>query len=158
MRELWREDVEGQVKAGKLPLLIYVKEGELDIYRFPHLTFQEFLCSHEVVEQLKGGDVGEDLVAQLVCPRGTEDMLTKRGWWHQVLQMLAEQARAEDAGKEFVEAVCTLAEMVLELWSFELVDVDNRGVPALQTLFTLMPFKRTAKGLCVGWELSLIHI
>lgn len=78
--------LEDVIKKGRLPVLTWFADGSNDVFRFAHLTFQEFLCAEECLqESLKDAHFFEAW-RLLACPVNAKQLL-ERGWWQQVIQM-----------------------------------------------------------------------
>jgi Leucine-rich repeat (LRR) protein len=80
------EMLEVVIKKGRLPVLSWFVENEKDVFRFAHLTFQEFLCAEQCFDESTNSETFISEWRELVCPIEPMQIL-KRGWWQQVIQM-----------------------------------------------------------------------
>ena len=49
----WIQCADGKVKTGRFPMLAWVQDEGQDMFRFAHLTFQEFLCAEFICKRLE---------------------------------------------------------------------------------------------------------
>jgi predicted NACHT family NTPase len=88
--------VEQQVKRGRLPVLAWFVEGGGDTFRFAHLTFQEFLCAEQCLDESVSDEGFVLRWRALVCARDSMEII-HRGWWQQTIQMFSDLASAANA-------------------------------------------------------------
>jgi len=108
-------DVEDVIKRGRLPVLAWFVEGGEDTFRFSHLTFQEFLCAEQCLQESLND---EEFILQwreLVCASGPYEIIAK-GWWQQTIQMYCDLAVSAGAHtKSRARLDTTLGEIFLRL-------------------------------------------
>ena len=51
----WLQLADREVKRGRFPMLAFIPESGKELFRFAHLTFQEFLCAEHIRWAFEGG-------------------------------------------------------------------------------------------------------
>ena len=125
---LW-EDVRESVARGQFAVLTFFVENDETIYRFGHLTFQEYLCSM-VINRMLATEM--ERVKNIMAAGGVKKML-QGSWWLTVTQfclegLMSEGERGEELATRFAE--CMLEEVVhkegvLKLTAKELHSFDS---------------------------------
>jgi hypothetical protein len=105
--EDWDRLVEVFIKKGRLPIIAWFKEGEVDMFRFAHLTFQEFLCAELCKERVNADRLFITTWRDLVWMGNMRNIL-QRGWWQQVIQMYCDLARMQDTDDTAASTACSI--------------------------------------------------
>jgi hypothetical protein len=95
--EDWDRLVEMFIKKGRFPIIAWFNEGGRDVFRFAHLTFQEFLCAELCKERVNSSRDFIKIWRDLVWGNDGPQSIVGRGWWQQVIQMYCDLARTNDA-------------------------------------------------------------